>query len=129
MLAVFIQNHLTRFSIDFPTEGPVGKKQTLCCGVYNPPTLLPQNECKGYLEKRHGCLLVAVTEMAISHRGPQELHCHCKVAMEHVALKVLQASSVLYGAGAVWLWERFCLVKMLKSILHSIDIYVFLSHL
>lgn len=26
MLALFIQNHLTRFSIDFPTEGPVGKK-------------------------------------------------------------------------------------------------------
>lgn len=27
MLTVFIQNHLTRFSIDFPTESPVGKKE------------------------------------------------------------------------------------------------------
>lgn len=27
MLTVFIQNHLTRFSIDFPTERPVGKKE------------------------------------------------------------------------------------------------------
>ena len=27
MLTVFIQNHLTRSSIDFPTERPVGKKE------------------------------------------------------------------------------------------------------
>lgn len=62
--------------------------------------------------KRHGCLLFAVIEMAISHRPPQE---------PGVSLRGCN------GACCTQLWKKFC-VKVLKNILWLIGIYVFLSH-
>lgn len=42
MLTVFIQNHLTRFSIDCHTERTVGRQKILCYDVCKRPVLLPQ---------------------------------------------------------------------------------------
>lgn len=42
MLTVFIQNHLTGFSIDSPTERPVGRKKILCRDIFKQPILLSQ---------------------------------------------------------------------------------------
>lgn len=83
MLAVFIQNHLTRFSIDFSTEGPVGKKQTLCCGACKQPTLLPQMNAKCTWKRGMDVCWLQLQKWPSAtevHKSNQE------VAVEHVAL-------------------------------------------
>lgn len=72
--------------------------------------------------------MAAVTEVAVSHRAPQELGVSlwgCSGACyTQNALSIL---CFVWGSG-MQLRKRFCVVKILKNILHSIDICVFLSH-